>query len=128
MTISSELMKAILSLDSYNRGYGAGVIFGDNAGENDYSLDTAGTQIGTATIVLNSEIFQSNGQREDASIGFYGIAYTYNGETVIAYRGTDDRDETDPNNQIDDNTGWPIGAGLVGAPQANMAFAFYSRS
>ncbi|AEP08632.1 type I secretion C-terminal target domain-containing protein [Micavibrio aeruginosavorus] len=126
MTISANLMKAILSLDSYNRGYDAGIIFGDNAGDNDYSLDAEGTQIGTATIILNSEIFQNNGQREDSSIGFYGIAYTYNGEVVIAYRGTDDLDESDPNNQIDDNTGWPIGAGLVGAPQANMAFAFYN--
>ncbi len=41
MTISNELMYAILSMDAYNRGYGAGI-----AGLSD-AKDTA---IGTATI------------------------------------------------------------------------------
>lgn len=33
MTISSELFLAILAMDSYNRGYGAGIDFGRNSND-----------------------------------------------------------------------------------------------
>lgn len=42
MPISSDLFRAILALDSYNRGY--------NAGVGDPSTGLPGTQIGNATI------------------------------------------------------------------------------
>ena len=34
MTTNPTLMKAILSMDAYNRGYNAGIIFGNNPGSN----------------------------------------------------------------------------------------------
>ena len=36
MALSPNLMKAILSMDSYNRGYEAGIVFGTNPGDNNY--------------------------------------------------------------------------------------------
>lgn len=35
--MNSNLFKAILAMDSYNRGYGAGIIFGNSPGTNNYS-------------------------------------------------------------------------------------------
>ena len=84
MPISKELMLAILSMDSYNRGYGAGI----------EGLGGPGSQIGTATM-LNKTIPAGS---EEA--GFYAAAYTLNsvvgdmaaGTTAISYRGTDNPD------------------------------------
>lgn len=45
MTINSTLFKAILSFDSYNRGYDAFLKFGNEAGNN--SVDQNGIKIGT---------------------------------------------------------------------------------
>lgn len=78
--MNNILFKAILSMDSYNRGYGAAIELPDS--------DTAGTQIGNARIVKN--------KGDDAAkfIGFYALAYDTNGDDkadVIAYRGTDAR-------------------------------------
>lgn len=42
---SPLLMKAILSMDAYNRGYDASITLPDS--------DTVGTQVGSATIVKN---------------------------------------------------------------------------
>lgn len=126
MTISSNLMKAILSLDAYNRGYNAGIIFGNNPGNNDYSLDVANTQIGNATIITNSSLLEDdNGNTNiDDNIGFYGIAYSYNGETIIAYRGTDDMDDADTDGTLltlDQYHGWPLGATNTDSEQGQMA-------
>lgn len=81
---SDILFKAILAMDSYNRGYDAGIKFGTESGNN--SEDDNGIQVGTATILDNSsEILGGT----DQNIGFYGIAYDNDGETIISYRGTD---------------------------------------
>jgi len=78
MTISDELFKAILSMDSYNRGYEAGINFGTNS-------DINGVKLGNATIL------KTKGDAEAKDAGFYAIAYKLaNGETVISYRGTDE--------------------------------------
>ncbi len=107
MTISATLMKAILAMDSYNRGY--------NEGLQITTGNVIGLQVGNYTITQQSDIL--NGSAEvDAS--FYAIAYQYNGETVISYRGTD--------SLIDPITGWPVGAGAETAPQATMSFDFYN--
>lgn len=79
MAINPTLFKAILSMDAYNRGYNAGIKFGNSTA--DYSTDTSRTQIGTATI------FDRKGDASALSIGFYALGYSYNGETVISYRG-----------------------------------------
>ena len=106
MTVSNELMLAILAMDSYNRGYDAGIGDGQNVVD---SVDTdglgeAGSTIGNAAVIdvdlpLGSE-----------AAGFYAIAYQWNGETVISYRGTDN-----PNPLAEGSdfwNGWTLGAGF----------------
>ncbi|MEQ1710636.1 MAG: hypothetical protein ABL908_04455, partial [Hyphomicrobium sp.] len=77
MAITQELMLAILAMDSYNRDYGAGVV-------------VDGTQIGTAILGANSSVLvDAGGGRVDQAASFFAQAYTWNGRTVISYRGTD---------------------------------------
>ena len=75
--MDSKLFNAILAMDSYNRGYNAGITF-------DALSDEIGTKIGSATI------YDTLGSTLAESVGFYAIAYSYNGETIISYRGTND--------------------------------------
>jgi hypothetical protein len=77
MSISNELMLAILAMDAYNRGYNAGI------GPKDIGLGLAGSQIGNATV----NVIEGGTVAEAAS--FFAISYSYNGQTVISYRGTD---------------------------------------
>ena len=63
MSVSNDLMYALLSMDSYNRGYGAGLII-------------TGSQIGNAVIgddslILNSDPNDPN--RVDQAADFYAI-------------------------------------------------------
>ena len=81
MATSTELMYAILAMDAYNGGYSPGI--GDLS-------DDIGTQIGTATI-SNRSSSDPNGPA--FASGFYAVAYEWNGETIISYRGTDSKGE-----------------------------------
>ena len=65
-------------MDSYNRGYGEKIEINN--------LDSVGQQIGKYTIIDESEIEEDEPGR---AADFYAIAYEYNDETVISYRGTD---------------------------------------
>ncbi len=117
MPISKDLFLAILSMDSYNREYGAGIELGDSS------------QIGAATI-LDRESFGIDSTKYQAwqDAGFYAIAYDVDASgvdgfdtntTVISYRGTDA--------VPDYTTGWVVSAGLIGDwTQAPQALAFYS--
>jgi hypothetical protein len=70
MSISDDLMMAIFAMDSYNRGYNP-------------SLVLTGASLGETTL-NNVELpsgFQAN--------SFFAQAYTWNGKTVISYRGTE---------------------------------------
>ena len=78
MSISPELMYAILSMDVYNRGYNPGI-----AGLSESS--DGSVKIGTATITRNLQDVQLSG--EAVAAGFYAVAYEWNGETIISYRG-----------------------------------------
>jgi len=82
MSISDDLFLAILAMDSYNRGYGAGI-----AGLSD-QVDTA---IGTATVRKRLQDVSDTFVPEAQAAGFYAIAYDWNGQTVISYRGTEIR-------------------------------------
>lgn len=84
--MDTVLLRAILAMDSYNQGYGAGIT-------------GVGSQIGEATLLQDSSIIRdSDGNRLDQAIGFYAAAYKLDdGSTVISYRGTDNKGlTTDP--------------------------------
>ncbi|MBE5073997.1 hypothetical protein IM511_06735 [Erythrobacteraceae bacterium E2-1 Yellow Sea] len=78
--MNREVFLSLLALDSYNRNYGQNVILYD--GDITSGQNEAGRQLGGATI-LNVDL--PNGS---ISAGFYAIAYDWNGETIISYRGT----------------------------------------
>lgn len=127
--ISPELLLAILSMDAYNRGYGAGIAL-------------PGNQVGNATILKDSEEVlreagQEEGERSPAfDAGFYALAYTVGegvegiapGTTVISYRGTDNPSpNADPYKGGSDITnGWVLGEGTLNA-QSRLAQAFYAQ-
>lgn len=72
---SNELL-AVLSMDSYNRGYGEGIV----------GLGGLNSQIGSATLVDESDIAENS---VGVNAGFYAAAYEVDGEIVISFRGTD---------------------------------------
>ena len=88
-----DLFLAILAMDAYNRNYSEGLLLPETDG------------LGTAQIIGDSEILRGDdGSRLDQQSNFYAIAYEWNGETIISYRGTD--------NPLEDaNTGYGLGAG-----------------
>jgi hypothetical protein len=77
MSISEDLFLAILAMDAYNRGYASGV------GNNTDGLGGLGSQIGTATVTRQDK------SAEAVAASFFAQSYTWNGQTVISYRGTD---------------------------------------
>ncbi len=116
--MNRDLFLAILSMDSYNRGYGCGIKFAPN--ESPDPRNEAGKVIGNAT-VLNIDLPAGS-----QAAGFYAIAYTVtgvagiaDGTTVIAFRGTDGAYYIK-----DVLTGWSIGGGLANI-QSNLMISFY---
>lgn len=73
-------------MDTYNRGYNAGLSDGlgsiDQGGNDADGLGEAGSHIGIATV---KDIDLPAGSQ---AAGFYAVAYDFNGQTVISYRGT----------------------------------------
>jgi hypothetical protein len=115
MTTSNDLMFAILSMDAYDQGYGAGI-------------GNMPAQIGNATRQFDSSVLDTPGNVDVAkSAGFYAVAYTYGGQTAIAYRGTDNKSLSDSATQggSDVLNGYSLAAGNFLAPQAEMAAQFY---
>lgn len=114
MSISQELFYAILSLDSYNRGYGAGLTDG-GVGDPD-GLGEAGF-VGDVRILA-----RPNGVDYAAwqAASFYAVAYEDpSGNIVISYRGTDA-----PLSDL--WSGWTTGAGHLSA-QGELAAQFYNQ-
>ena len=88
MAINIELMNAILSMDSYNRGYNAALDLDNDHNDNNFSSDSDTISIG------NAQIDDSLGGLNAQNIGFYGISYQYDSDndgikdtTIISYRG-----------------------------------------
>jgi hypothetical protein len=71
MTVSKELLLAILSMDSYNQGYGRGIEHG-------------ATQIGTATLLGPAGGIPAGQEASWQSAGFYAAAYATDYGTVIS--------------------------------------------
>jgi RTX calcium-binding nonapeptide repeat (4 copies) len=103
--MDDKLFKAILAMDSYNRGYNEAVTL---------PIVLNQTQIGSATIIAQSDKDPAN---TPFNASFYAIAYQYNSQTTISYRGTDAL--------TDVTTGWLLGGGNYNAPQGGMAIDFY---
>ena len=117
MTLTPELMNAILSMDAYNRGYDPGVRFHADG-------DSVNKVLGDATIIRQSDV-EFGDPGFDAN--FYALAYNRNGTTIISYRGTDDPAGTITSSFFDGDiwNGWTIGAGNDDAQQAELAIRFY---
>jgi hypothetical protein len=129
--MNRDLLLAILSMDSYNRGYGQGL----------NGLASFG-RIGNALITADSLILGGNPQdRLDARSGFYAIAYQVSGvsgiadgTTVVAFRGSDNipglwdiftNYVTGTPSNSDANSGFGIAVGSPYGPQAALAIRFY---
>lgn len=119
MSISPDLFMAILSMDSYNRGYDAGI------------AGVEGVGIGGAAVIDKTTvgIGEPEYQAWEAA-GFYASAYTLTadvdtlsaGTIVISYRGTDNYAELDGNDVLN---GWITGAGATSG-QIEFAGEFYN--
>ena len=110
MTISNNLYAAVLSMDAYNRVQDAGV--------DDFAFEVSGTALGNATRITSAQL--PTGYND---IGFFATAWTLNGETIIAFRGTDfGADFGDLAQDI--FAGWVSGSGTYG-PQTAAAELFY---
>jgi hypothetical protein len=111
MATEADLFLAILALDAYNRGYGPGMTFSNDS-------DSAGTEIGDATILAATDDQKSQGA------SFYAVAYDWEGETVISYRGTRFPGLPDSGDFF---KGWFLSAGYASVAQPQMALDFYAR-
>ena len=103
MAIDDDVFRAILALDSYNRGYDAEVDIS--------ALGGSTTQLGTATLG------DQKGDAEAQAASFFAQSYTYNGETIISYRGTDAL--------LDVVTGAGLGLGFPEGGQPGLALSFF---
>jgi hypothetical protein len=84
MTISKNLLTAILSIDAYHRGGEA-----EGAG-----INLTGNKVGNATIKRRSDNIDLKIDGEDfkklaKEAGFYAVEYDTEFGAVISYRGTD---------------------------------------
>jgi len=127
MPISQDMFMAILAMDSYNRGYEAGIGDGQNVvnGVDEDGLGAEGSQIGNA-VVIQQDISEAA-----EAAGFYAVAYQWNGETVISYRGTDNLIDWTNLNPWSDTPGGDIwnsyltGLGFTANNQAHLVADFY---
>jgi len=109
MTIDpkSDLFKAILSMDSYNKGYNEGIRYVEGSA-------VVGTYLGVAKIVQQSDIQTGT---SGVNAGFYALAYQLpDGAVTIAYRGTDQG--VVPYKSIDVRDAYGVGAGYADTPQS----------
>jgi Protein of unknown function (DUF2974) len=100
MATDPILLRAILSMDAYNRGYGAGIK----------------NLVGEATLSTDSALTPSTAAAQAA--GFYAAAYTVGSQTIISYRGTDG----DPGDYATDIQ---FSAGFGDTAQSRLAVTFY---
>jgi hypothetical protein len=133
--MNRALFLAILSMDSYNRGYGQGI----------KAAFLPGNSVGGATIDRDSSILTVGGERQDVGVGFYALSYeikagTVEGvtvdTTVVMYRGSDNIPLLNAIlNQIpgitvqsdnDASTGFGVAFGSPYGAQAQLAMQFYN--
>jgi hypothetical protein len=108
---SKDLLFAILAMDSYNREYDAGI----NIGDIDVGLASYSDHEAAGITMEQYQAWQN--------VGFYAAVYNTPHGTVISYRGTDN---PSVGGSGDIGTGWPVGAGFWGAPQAELELRWQS--
>ena len=81
--MNREVFLALLALDAYNRGYSQNLKIVSGDGDSGVSED--GRRLGIAAIISQSDTRQG---LPGVDAGFYAIAYDWNGETIISFRGT----------------------------------------
>jgi hypothetical protein len=106
--MNDELFKAILAMDAYHRGYDKAI-----------RITGANTQLGTAVFTGQSSIAENS---PEINAGFYASAYSWNGQTIISYRGTST--SSGGATLTDVVHGWPMGGGFIDS-QAGLALRFY---
>lgn len=104
--MDEDLFLALLALDSYNRGTGAGLA----------GLPSTGG-FGSATLLAAALPPGAE------AAGFVATVYSWNGKTVISYRGTDT--SSTGATWADIWSGWTAGAGFATSAQGGLAMAFY---
>jgi len=112
--MNNDVMKAILAMDAYNRGYDVGID----------GLGGLGSAIGNATLSSQSDTEAGD---LGVSAGFYAVSYvlnagTANEETIISYRGTD-KNFVWPWNESGSDlaNGYGVGGGSPFGVQAELA-------
>lgn len=126
MPINKDLFLAILSMDSYNRGYNRGIKF--SIEESQADRDEVGAHIGNATI-LSDSIGKLGPNAKSA--GFYALTYNVSptgiaglSGTVVAYRGSDNFTEQD--GVAGDLPAYTIAlTGSLTSDQARLSIEFY---
>jgi hypothetical protein len=122
--MNRNLFLSILAMDSYNRGYGEGIAGLGRPSFDENGNPTSIIQLGNAVIARDSSSLKDvNQNRLDIPTGFYALAYNWNGETVISYRGTDKANPLVPTSDF--WNGWTLGAGFDEASQGGLALRFY---
>lgn len=119
--MDASLFRAILAMDSYNRG-------NDTIGQSVVLPTELGvTKLGDATISKQSDIFATS---DDVAAGFYAIAYNYGSQKIISYRGTDKITniplwDDAAGGGSDMWNGYGTGAGSLNSLQSQLALQFY---
>jgi hypothetical protein len=109
MAMDNELFQAILAMDAYHRGYDKAI-----------RITESSDQLGTAAIILDS--LETPNTTDGQNQGFYASAYSWNGQTIISYRGTSTSSFSATFTDV--YTGWLMGGGIVDS-QAGLALRFY---
>lgn len=109
--MNRDVFLSLLAMDSYNRRYNQGLANVPNM-----------SSIGTAAYLKDSvaELGASS-----ANSGFYAIAYNWNGEKVISYRGTDPSNFSQLYRDL--AHGWSTFTGLGNSSQFGLARQFFNQ-
>ncbi len=124
--MNRDLFLAILAMDSYNRGYDQGIKL--TSSDPNHSVNEIGLTIGNATIYAQTD---TDPNSDEVGAGFYAIAYEWNGEKIISFRGTDNLNPSSGFEGGLDFWSYGIGAGqpfaITGGltEQARLTIEFY---
>jgi Lipase (class 3) len=113
--MNREVFLSILAMDSYQRGYAPGI------------SGVTGDGIGNATLLTDSSSQSNYGLTlaSTSAVGFFAQAYTWEGQTVISYRGTDFDVGRGTQFVRDFIFGWSTFTGLWKASQFPLAQQFF---